>query len=50
MSLAKKYPKLQIITIEKALQGAKPAIPLVDTGAAFKKATRESSDEQGQLL
>ena len=46
----RKYPKLQIITIEKALQGAKPAIPLVDSGATFKKAARESSDEQGTLL
>ena len=33
----KKYPKLQIITIKEALQGAKPAIPLVDSGATFKK-------------
>jgi site-specific DNA-methyltransferase (adenine-specific) len=38
----KKYPRLQIITIEQALAGAKPAIPLVDTGAAFKKPARES--------
>jgi hypothetical protein len=38
------------MTIEKALQGAKPAIPLVDSGAAFKKASRESSVEQGTLL
>jgi hypothetical protein len=33
----RKYPKLQIITIEKALQGAKPAISLVDSDAAFKR-------------
>jgi DNA modification methylase len=46
----KKYPKVQIITIEKALQGAKPAIPLVDSGAAFKKANLENSSEQGRLL
>ena len=39
----RKYPRLQIITIEDALKGEKPAIPLVDTGAAFKKATRESA-------
>jgi hypothetical protein len=39
-----------IITIERALQGAKPAIPLVDSGAAFKKASLESSNEQGTLL
>jgi hypothetical protein len=41
----RKYPRLQIITIEDALKGAKPAIPLVDTGAAFKKATRESAEQ-----
>ena len=38
-----RYPRLQIITIEQALQGAKPAIPHVDTGAAFKRATQEQS-------
>ncbi len=41
----RKYPRLQIITIEDALKGAKPAIPLVDTGAAFKRAVRESPDQ-----
>ena len=30
---------LQIITIEQALNGMKPAIPLIDTGAAFKRST-----------
>jgi site-specific DNA-methyltransferase (adenine-specific) len=44
----RKYPRLQIITIEDALHGAKPAIPLVDTGAAFKKATKEAPP-QGKL-
>ena len=46
----RRYPRLQIITIEQALRGAKPAIPLVDTGAAFKKAARENETEQGKLI
>jgi hypothetical protein len=37
----RQYPRLQIITIEQALRGAKPAIPLIDTGAAFRRAPRE---------
>ena len=43
---AKKYPRLQIISIEQALKGVKPAIPSVDTGAAFKKAAREDVAQQ----
>lgn len=39
------YPRLQIITIEQALNGARPAIPLIDTGAAFKRAARESGQQ-----
>ena len=47
----RKYPRLQIITVEQALHGAKPAIPMVDTGAAFRRATVESAGPaQGQLL
>jgi site-specific DNA-methyltransferase (adenine-specific) len=45
---ARKYPRLQIITIEDALHGEKPAIPLVDSGAAFRKATKEAP-AQGKL-
>jgi adenine specific DNA methylase Mod len=45
----RRYPRLQIITIEQALAGKKPAIPLIDTGAAFKRATREESDKQTRL-
>ncbi len=41
----RKYPRLQIITIEEALHGQKPAIPLVDTGAAFKRATKEAPSQ-----
>jgi hypothetical protein len=44
----RKYPRLQIMTIADALHGAKPAIPLVDTGAAFKKAAKEAPS-QGKL-
>lgn len=39
----RQYPRLQIITIEQALNSHKPAIPLIDTGAAFRKAPREAS-------
>lgn len=46
----RQYPKVQIITVEQALNGAKPAIPLVDTGAAFKRAAREPSGGQRSLL
>ena len=40
----RKYPRLQIITIEDALKGAKPAIPLIDTGAAFKRAPQKNPE------
>jgi adenine specific DNA methylase Mod len=45
----RQYPRLQIITIEQALNGVKPAIPLIDTGAAFKQAVREHQATQGRL-
>jgi site-specific DNA-methyltransferase (adenine-specific) len=45
----RQYPRLQIITVEQALAGAKPAIPLVDTGAAFKRAARENMSKQPKL-
>jgi site-specific DNA-methyltransferase (adenine-specific) len=45
----RRYPRLQIITIEQALHGMKPAIPHVDTGAAFKRAGVEE-DPQPSLL
>jgi len=45
----RQYPRLQIITIEQALSGMKPAIPLVDAGAAFKRAAREISTTQSKL-
>ena len=46
----RQYPRLQIITIEEALRGTKPAIPLIDTGAAFKRAAREASTTQPKLI
>lgn len=45
----RKYPRLQIMTIADALAGLKPHIPLVDTGAAFKQATREVLDHQHKM-
>ncbi len=45
----RQYPRLQIITVEQALAGAKPAIPLVDAGAAFKRAARENTSRQPKL-
>ncbi len=46
----RQYPRLQIVTLEQALKGAKPAIPLVDAGAAFKRAPLEASGQQGTLI
>lgn len=46
---ARQYPRLQIITIEQVLTGLKPAIPNVDTGAAFRRAPREASGQQPAL-
>jgi hypothetical protein len=45
----RQYPRLQIITVEQALTGKKPAIPLIDTGAAFRRAPRESGGSQPKL-
>ena len=46
----RQYPRLQTITIEQALNGRMPAIPLIDTGATFKRAAREPSQLQTQLF
>ncbi|MGK7870858.1 DNA methyltransferase [Falsiroseomonas sp. E2-1-a20] len=46
----RQYPRLQIITVEQALNGTKPAIPLIDTGAAFRRATRETTAVQPKLI
>ncbi len=41
----RKYPRLQIITVQDALNGVRPAIPLIDTSAAFKRAARETAEQ-----
>jgi site-specific DNA-methyltransferase (adenine-specific) len=46
----RQYPRLQIITIEQALAGHKPAIPHIDTGAAFKNPARDTTNIQTKLL
>ena len=45
----RQYPRLQIITIGQALAGLKPAIPLIDAGAAFRRAARETTNNQHKL-
>ncbi len=42
------FPRLQIFTIEELLNGARPRLPVVDTGT-FKKARREERDVQSEL-
>jgi len=46
----RQYPRLQTITIEQALNGRKPAIPMIDPGAMFKRAARESAHVQRALF
>ena len=36
-----RYPRFQIITIDEALRGVRPRLPVIDTGAAFRRAGRE---------
>ncbi len=43
----RRYPRLQIMTIEQALRGLKPAIPFVDAGAAFRRAGVEEPEQPG---
>ncbi|MGN6269404.1 MAG: DNA methyltransferase [Sphingomonas sp.] len=43
-------PRLQILTLAELFQGRKPDIPYVDPGAAFRKAAREDTARQAQLL
>ncbi|MFZ0695136.1 MAG: DNA methyltransferase, partial [Alphaproteobacteria bacterium] len=44
-----KVPRLQILTAEAILGGAKPRVPFGHT-EGFKKATREDQDKQGNLI
>jgi site-specific DNA-methyltransferase (adenine-specific) len=46
---SKKYPRIQIITIEDALKGRKPNIPLVDIHAAFKKTDQEEPTQEALI-
>ena len=43
-----KFAKIQILTIEELLSGAKPHLPWIDS-SVFRKARRESSTKQGKL-
>lgn len=45
-----KFPRVQILTIEELLEGAKPKMPLVDPSAGFKRAAKETtSGQQGSM-
>lgn len=46
----KSYARLQILTLAELFQGRKPDIPYIDPGAAFRKAAREDTARQAQLL
>lgn len=46
----RQYPRLQTITVEQALNGKRPAIPLIDAGAAFRRPVREATHTQTRLL
>ena len=46
----KSYPRLQILTLAELFQDKRPDIPYVDPTAAFKRAARETTGKQGQLL
>lgn len=45
----KRYPRLQLLTVEQVLNGKQPQIPHIDTGAAFRRAGREESNNQADL-
>ena len=44
------YPRLQIITLAELMRGKRPDIPYVDPTAAFRRAAREETGQQGSLL
>ena len=46
----KSYPRLQILTLAELFQGKRPDIPFIDPSAAFKRAEREDTARQEQLL
>ena len=47
-----RFPRIQIMTVEQLLAGAKPKLPPLELEAAFRKAAREYDLEakQGDLL
>ena len=46
----KSYPRLQILTLAELFAGKRPDIPWVDPNAAFRRAGREDTGQQQQLL
>lgn len=46
----KTYPRLQIITLAELFRGKRPDLPLIDPGAAFRRAAREDTGRQEVLL
>lgn len=44
------WPRLQILTLAELFQGKRPAIPFVDPLAALRKARRETTEKQENLL
>jgi site-specific DNA-methyltransferase (adenine-specific) len=43
-------PKLQIITLAELFQGKQPRIPLIDSAATFKTASRETRSKQTSMF
>jgi len=44
------WPRLQILTLAELFQGKRPAIPFVDPLVALRRARREETEKQGNLL
>ncbi|MDB5737989.1 MAG: site-specific DNA-methyltransferase [Sphingomonas bacterium] len=44
------FARLQIVTVAELFRGRKPDIPYVDPAAAFRRAGREATGQQGSLL
>jgi len=44
------WPRLQILTLAELFQGKRPAIPFVDPLVALRRARREATETQGNLL
>ena len=44
------WPRLQILTLAELFQGKRPAIPFVDPLVALRRARREETERQGNLL